>query len=134
MAQVFKKLYPQSPVNMTTGKTIRFEDFGNNTGYIVTDDPQIIQELTLCMKDGRGGISPSSIEEYQAAVKKKLTSPASNNKLFRENQTSGLITIAVPPVVASPVVPAIAGNEVALEVTVLPASVTPKVGKRPVKT
>ncbi len=128
MAQVFKKTYPNNPVHLSTGKGVRFEDFGNNTGFYVTDDPAIISEFADCMKAGRGGIRLSTMAEYEAAVKKKQNSPALRANSILEKQTAGLVTIALPataPAVVAPVV------EEAVVKPVVPAKAPePKVGKR----
>lgn len=131
MAQVFKKSAPNNPVSLSTGKAMRFEDFGNNTGYLVTDDPVIISEFNRCISEGRGGLSVVSMEEYQAAVKKKQTSPVSRASSFREVQTAGLVTIVLPPTAPAAAAPAEVPVEL-LDKPVVPAKAPePKIGKRP---
>lgn len=128
--RVFKKRAPKTSVCLSNGTFVLFEDVGNDTGFHVTEDPMVISEFEACMKVGRGGVENSNMDEYQAAIKKKTPYKASNNKLIREEQTAGLVTIPVVPVVASP---AVSDAELIkkLEVTFTPiGTAEPKVGKR----
>lgn len=135
MPTVFKKRYPNNPLNLSTGKSITFEDTGDNFGYLLTDDPATIAEFDKCIAGQRGGLSRSTQAEYEAAVKKKSDSPRLNGLLHRELQTSGLI---VTPPVAAPVEsvaePVDSPKPVEPAVAEAPAAVaTPKVGKRSTK-
>lgn len=128
MPNVYKKRSPNNPVNLTTGKSIRFEDFGV-FGFYVTDDPMIIAEFDICMKAGRGGVQLSTMDEYQEAIKKKLNSPISSNKSIREIQTSGLVTILQIPTATVPEV-VVAESAAAVVDKPVAASQEPRVGRR----
>jgi len=88
----FKKSFPQNPVSLSNGRSVRFEDFGNNLGFYKTDDPVTIAEFKLCQQQSRGGIENSSEEEYNEAVKKKPLSLSYSRGSIEERQTSGLVT------------------------------------------
>lgn len=90
MTRVFRKLYPATKVSLSNGKSVQFEDL-NGVGFYRTEDPVVIAELDLCMKAGRGGVSNSTQEVYDAEAKKKSNSPPLRVR-WNEVQTSGLIT------------------------------------------
>lgn len=127
--RVFKKRYPRNSVGLSNGKFITFEDVGNELGFYVTDDATVIAEFEACMKRGAGGVSNSSMDEYQDAIKKKTPLLASKNKFILEEQTAGLVTIPEVPAAVSPVVSE--DKPAAKPATPDAPAPEPKVGKKP---
>lgn len=127
MATIYKKRFPNNPVNTSLGRPLLFEDIGDGFGFLTTDDPLVIKELNAAVSAGRGGVSLSSQAEYDEALKKKSNSPKLNsfNKL-REQQTSGLVTVVVQPD-GAPVVPSVAAVVEPAKPIVPPS---PRVAKR----
>lgn len=131
----YKKRSPNNPVGLSTGRGVRFEDFGNDTGYFKTEDSLIITEFKACMAAGRGGIQEVTQDEYDDAVKKKLPLRNYMQGFIREIQTSGLISVPLPQEPQAEVAfRAVRDIEVAKAAPVSTNSPEPKITKRVPKT
>lgn len=137
MATIYKKRFPNNPVNTSLGRPLVFEDIGDGFGFLATDDPKVIVELSAAVAAGRGGVSLSNQAEYDEALKKKSNSPRLNqfNKL-RELQTAGLVTVPVQPdgvpVAVVPSAGAAVDKPAELAKPIVPPS--PRLGKRKAST
>lgn len=87
------------------GAKVRFEEFGNGNGGIVTANPLIQQSLETMIQRGQGGLRLVTAEEYAAAKeegsKKKPRRPVTGNgqsplRLWGEMKTSAPAPAAVP--------------------------------------
>lgn len=131
---VYRKRYPKNSVSLSSGKSIKFEDFGE-FGFFITEDPKIISEFDKAMAEHRGGVQLSSKEEYDEAIKKKPTSLPSQQR-WNETQTAGLVTQIKQEQVEVGAAPATGGNNplgstrAVSEPTTPPEDFSPRVGKR----
>lgn len=129
----FKKRSPLNPVNLSTGRGIRFQDVGGDMGFYTTEDPAIIAEFQAAMAAGRGGVQLSSPEEFAEAEKKKIPSLNSqlNSTVIKELQTAGKISPGLIPAFPPALVAVDPVVEVAkVEPAVPVAAPVPKVVKR----
>lgn len=73
--QFFSKEIPQTPIFLSNGSRLVFDTADGITGYTLTADPGVIAQLERCIRDGVGGVSRCTAEDYQAFVQKKMILP-----------------------------------------------------------
>lgn len=135
--QYFKKELPFNPIYDASGDPIKFEPLDRSIGFLATDNEKLIEELKVCVGAHRGGVLPSTKEEYEDFLKKKPSSPVSNVR-YREELGGGVagdtLTSRVPQPAQTELAPPAVDDVKAEEPQEKATPEPPKPGKRAAKT
>lgn len=69
----FKKISPQIPLQLASGRSLRFDNVDGQWGVLKTPNLELISELAACIKNETGGVSEIDEAEYLAMTQKKTT-------------------------------------------------------------
>lgn len=128
----YKKAAPRTPLWMRNGKPLNFERIDWDTGWLATEQPELIAELERAIREGRGAIEAATAEEYGEFLKKKGSckpSPPPSREVIEAGavpDTAGARAAAVSPDPAA-LYPAAPAAEAAEAPANRPA---PRVGRR----
>lgn len=67
----FSKSVPKTPIYVPSGDPLNFATLDGKTGYYQTDDETAITYLRKMQKEGRGGLTEISKEDYEENYGKK---------------------------------------------------------------
>ncbi len=86
------------------GALVRFEDFGDGNGGIVTDNELIIKELDIYVRKGVSGLVEVTQAQYEDAKKnaKPRVRPAVSNAQFPIRVSGGAMRAARAPAAPAP--------------------------------
>jgi hypothetical protein len=132
----FKKEGPRTPIVRKTGDSVKFETIDGNWGYYSTDDPALIEEFNLCIKQHRGALTEITEQQFEDEFSKKKPSSKPLGQPWREEFGGGPMgdTASAPRTKSSPaVVEAVAVAEKPLVTVNAPVPTRRNVGKRPIQ-
>lgn len=77
-------VHPQQKLFLSNGSAIRWTDVGRDEGIFATDVEFVQKELAAMIRDGRGGVSEITAEQY---AQKKTNRSVSGTANFREEMS-----------------------------------------------
>lgn len=133
----FKKEGMRRPLYTGKGWPIQFEDIGDDTGVLATNDPYTIKELEKVIQSGRGGVI--EINQEQAEAEKKRTTERELHLRRVNGSRTPQLRVEGKPSAASPATSAKASPDpsipdkipIGAPVVVPEVPEPPKRGKRP---
>lgn len=96
----FKKEGMRRPLYTGKGWPIQFEDIGDDTGILATNEPYTLKELEKWIQSGRGGVI--EITQEQAEAEKKRTTEREQHLRRVNGSRNPQIRLEAKPSAASP--------------------------------
>lgn len=81
---------PRAGYGSPGGKPIKFDTLNFAKGYLATDDPEIIRELSALATAKKGGIEEITAAQYEANYVKKKPSSGPPPRQWREELAPGM--------------------------------------------
>ena len=81
----FVKEIVSNPIRLKSGRPVPWEEVGDDTGVISTNDPSLIEELESAAKRQVGGIRAVTLEEFEDVKKKSGAEELRKLSLFKAN-------------------------------------------------
>lgn len=81
--RLFKKTQPKLKITLRDGARLEFENIDNVVGIFGTEDPGLLEQIDLMMRQGRGGMEEIGYPEY-AQLKEKKKNGSASSQPWRE--------------------------------------------------
>ncbi len=100
MPAFFQKEIPQTPVHLSNGMPVKFEDVDGRVGAYKTTNDFVIGELRMAIAAQRGGVSEITEDEFTELLKKKQPSQPKWRDEIKAGYAPDSLSPKVPGVVA----------------------------------